>query len=1468
MAPDLDAMPLDAHSVAIESVSSHLAHEPMSPLLAGAGSVRVGVDGESGLERTLAVTSQVDANDCAHQQLEQCVQGISLSGLTQTRQSPDFPPLQETCMYLVDAGDDTPDSSTNMKDWAKPPGQSMSIYSCMPVTQDEGQVTVQQEPEETKIEMSPPLANFGVIGSEYPMNPGEEPFSAYINWLTQDPYTRKMRRFLKLRCEFPPMELMDRHKLFPPKFPSRFQVEGLVDTGAAQSVISTALLSDIKDKGLYKPDEHHIPIGGHLSFIDGAKAPILGGARLSMRLQPFPEPIQVVALICDSPDPSFLLGMDFVDQCSSIRTDLTDPEGRGVVMKSSIGTPFFVPAVPGDEILSVRVVAHVSLGAPAETVPLYLDLREYANPFEDPSLSSPSAVLQLLPLHTAFVRVFIPDHLDLPDPATLVAERHLKTFLRSGLAIPNALLTVQSNRTAVVEVTNFSHKSMRLAHGRMVGQGEFLHQVNPGAMSINAAPLFLHRDPCNTDLKTKIPVNTTYMLEEVRVTEGGVKRAKAYASREEEKAEVLQRLQEEPFQWQTEPSSANDEQPSIRMEPGQVPILGPPLHTAKETPLDRSQIESVVDIRTQVPAERAAIVDVLARFAEGFRKTPGRTGVAQHEIQMQKGVRPIAQPPRRLTPAMKEEVSKQLKGMLDAGVIEPCESPWASPLVMVTKKGGDMRMCVDFRRLNDVTVKSSYPLPRIDDVLDSLGQARYFTTLDLASGYWQVPMAMDSADYTSFVCHEGQFRFKVMPFGLCNAPATFQSMMDAVLAGVRWQFALAYLDDVVIYSPTFERHLQDLEQVLDRLVNRAGLTLKLKKCTFAASSTNYLGHIISAHGIQVDSAKVDAVRNLPPPVDKKALQHFLGLTGYYRRFVQGYAQIANPLFSLLRDGVDFVWGPDQQAAFQTLKERLISAPMLHRPDFSKRFILHCDASHLGLGAIVSQMDEYKRERPIAFASRALGKHEARWYTKELEGLAIVFGCEAFRPYLLGSRFTVFSDHRNLQWSWGDVNVSRLARLKLRLAEYDFDLYYKKGSKITNADALSRHPTQAPDDQNDPLQRRGVEIFASFGLYREYTLAEGLEMTHTKCLAPYEQINALHVNDIFYSPTVVAAQSAALPKWEEERQSDMVRIGFLEIAALAKPDIGLESMLVPVMHWSPTEVRYTGEGVAHQADPGPSGVQEVKGLEPLEEGIPPSEAWRNRIKEEQALDPLCAALMGRLKGTPAQRRPSDGQFYLDPEGLLFCITGTGERKQHRLYAPKGLRPLILNCYHDGPLAGHQRTTRLISILRQRFWWPTLEVDAQDWVASCPSCQLVNPPPNGSGQVHPLQAFCPGEALSLDYIGPLPTSAVGYKNILVVIDRFTHWVECFPTKDQTAETTAEILFSEWICRYGTPAYILSDRGPSFRAELVEKLCKRLGIIKLMTTAYNPQGHGLVERLNAFIRRHLMSTCDRKERIGPSS
>lgn len=492
----------------------------------------------------------------------------------------------------------------------------------------------------------------------------------------------------------------------------------------------------------------------------------------------------------------------------------------------------------------------------------------------------------------------------------------------------------------------------------------------------------------------------------------------------------------------------------------QVNAIGPHIEKSERYKLLQDSLR-LEHLNTE---EKKSLLELCKEYADTFY-LPGdklsSTQSAEHAIPTPgiDATRAINVRPYRIPEALKDEVERQTKKMLADGIIVPSKSPWNSPIIVIPKKidaTGEKkwRIVIDFRKLNDVTVGDAFPLPNITEILDQLGKSRYFSTLDLASGFHQIPIRSEDRHKTAFSTPYGHMEHKMLAFGLKGAPATFQRLMNTVLSGLQGLKCLVYLDDIVLYGATLVSHNEKLKEVFDRL-REHNLKLQPDKCEFLRREANYLGHVISEDGVRPDPKKIEAVESFPTPTTTKTLKGFLGLAGYYRRFLPDFSKIAKPLYELLKKDRQYEWLNEQEDAFQQLKNLLITEPVLQYPDFTKPFILTTDASDHALGAVLSQ-GTVGKDLPLAYASRTLNKAESRYSTIERELLAIVWATKYFRPYLYGRCFTIYTDHKPLTWIFNVKDPSsRLMRWRLKLEEYDYKVVYKKGSLNGNADFLSR-----------------------------------------------------------------------------------------------------------------------------------------------------------------------------------------------------------------------------------------------------------------------------------------------------------------------------------------------------------------------------------------------------------------------------
>lgn len=452
---------------------------------------------------------------------------------------------------------------------------------------------------------------------------------------------------------------------------------------------------------------------------------------------------------------------------------------------------------------------------------------------------------------------------------------------------------------------------------------------------------------------------------------------------------------------------------------------------------------------------KSQVNDLLEKYVNVFTVGGAPTTYAEHTINLiNSSCVPISVPPYRLNSEKQKILKIEIEKMLKDGIVEECESPWAAPVVMIPKSDKTFRVCVDYRKLNSITISDKYPMPQIDDLLHLAKDTIYMSTIDLKAGYWQVPVASQDRDKTAFITPFGLYRFIRMPFGLKNAPATFQRLINRFKSGLPQIVILAYLDDIIVISKTFENHIQDLTQVFERLL-LYNLIANREKCCFFKSEVKYLGHVITTTGIKVNPEKVSVINNMPEPKNIRHLKSFIQTCCWYRKFVPNFSEICKPLSDLTRKSQKWTWNEKQRVAFNSLKTLLTQAPILKQVDEELPFILRTDASNYALGAVLLQREDTD-ERPVEYASRLLSSAERNYNTTEREALAVVWSLQKFRGYIEGSEVEIATDHQALKWLMSLKTPSgRLARWVLLIQSFNIKFTYTPGKMNVVADMLSR-----------------------------------------------------------------------------------------------------------------------------------------------------------------------------------------------------------------------------------------------------------------------------------------------------------------------------------------------------------------------------------------------------------------------------
>ena len=723
------------------------------------------------------------------------------------------------------------------------------------------------------------------------------------------------------------------------------------------------------------------------------------------------------------------------------------------------------------------------------------------------------------------------------------------------------------------------------------------------------------------------------------------------------------------------------------------------------------------------PSQQKQLKSLLTNFVDVFetKNSPhGYYDKVKHRIDTGNNP-PVRARPYRHYPKLQQTVREHVNKMLNDGIISESTSPFPSPVVLIKKKNGDYRLCIDFRALNRITERENFPLPSISDIFNNLGMTKpaYFSTLDMASGYWQIGLDEDSK--TAFVTQDGLYEFNVLPFGLHNAPSTFQRTMHEVLRGLHWKFCLVYLDDIIIYSNTFPEHLKCLAQVFQKFRN-ANLKLKPKKCLFACEQIHYLGHIISQNGIATDPDKLKAVQNYPVPKNVNDVRTFIGFVGYYRRYIKDFSTIAEPLTNLTRKNKLFQWTDECSNSFENLKQRLLEPPVLAHARFEgiEQFILQTDASLSGLGFVLSQI-HHGHERVIAYASRSLKSAERNYTVTELEALAVV-GVNKFSTYLEhNNKFKIITDHQALKWLFGQKHSSgRLARWSLFLQAYSYEIEHRPGKKLANADALSRIHSQ--ESQTKSVSTVKSEQLSSI----------------TPDVLP-EVSNQIHFNELPYN----ANESIEV---ENVNSNEIRNLRYQHGKRVQKFDLEQYKDRLPNVH----------------------------------ENID-----LNKVKADQRIDKFSKPIIEYLESNtlPIDNRIARNLLlevdqYFMYDGVLYHIWHTPrtskvpERNIVQLYIPISCIDSVLYHCHDQVLSAHFGFHRTYSKIRQRYFWKFMYRDIDNWVRSCDSCPRVKSPIHKV--IAPLlimEVPGPFQRVSVDILGPLPITETGNRYVLCFMDHCT-------------------------------------------------------------------------------------------------
>ena len=694
----------------------------------------------------------------------------------------------------------------------------------------------------------------------------------------------------------------------------------------------------------------------------------------------------------------------------------------------------------------------------------------------------------------------------------------------------------------------------------------------------------------------------------------------------------------------------------------------------KKTKKNEDPIEQLMASLPQelTEVQREDVRKLLKHYEPIFSKNEfdiGRTHLVEYRIDTQDH-RPIRQPLRRHPFKHLDLIDAEVAKMQEHGIVEAAASPWASNVVLVRKKDGSVRLCIDYRRINSITYKDSYPLPLIDNCLTALSGASWFSTLDLRSGYYNIPIAEEDRDKSAFVTRSGCFRFTVMPFGMTCAPSVFQRLMDFVLCGLSYMTCLVYLDDIIVFGRTFDEQLLRLGEVFGRIQD-AKLKLKPSKCSLMQRSVAFLGHVVSEAGVSMQPEKTEAIRTWPVPRSITEVRAFMGTCGYYRRFVRDFSDIAKPMFDLMKKGAEFVWTEACQEAFETLKTKLTSEPILALPKDEGMYILDTDASDFALGCVLSQVQD-DTERVIAFGSRTLSRSELKYETTRKELLAIVNGLKQFRQYLLGRHFVIRTDHAALSWLRRTPEpMPQLARWLTFIEQFDYEVVHRDGRKHGNADGLSRRPPATPSVNaiEAIAERSRLDPQAKpFESNRRVETAEACNEVHARAIVP----NSDGASNAEAPPTEEEADLLVRENTASLQSSDPVLgpIIRMRLASDLKPHLDevLSESETTKKLWNEWERLEVFEGLIYRRKDGRPGENEVLQL------LVPKQLVTEAIRESH--EGMTGGHFGVKRTTDQVKR----RFYwpsLKDDVIRFCQTCPKCNEYHRgkLKRQGPLRPVL-------------------------------------------------------------------------------------------------------------------------------------------------------------------------------------------------
>lgn len=772
----------------------------------------------------------------------------------------------------------------------------------------------------------------------------------------------------------------------------------------------------------------------------------------------------------------------------------------------------------------------------------------------------------------------------------------------------------------------------------------------------------------------------------------------------------------------------------------------------------------------------------------------------------------------RTPESQRTEINQQVEKMYREGIIRDSTSPYNSPILLVPKKSnnGDKkwRLVVDFRQLNKKITPDKFPLPRIDEILDQLGRAKYFTTLDLMSGFHQIPLDEQSKKYTAFSSSTGHFEFQRLPFGLNISPNSFQRMMSIALSGLTPECAFLYIDDIIVVGCSIKTHLMNLRKVFSKL-RKYNLKLNPSKCFFFRSDVTYLGHHISEKGIQPDKSKFKSIHEYPTPKSADEARRFVAFCNYYRRFIQNFAQIAQPQNHLLKKDVPFKWTQACQDAFDKLRQELLSPKILQFPDFSEEFIVTTDASKLACGAVLAQKVN-DVEMPIAFASKSFTKGESNKSTIEQELTAIHWAINYFRPYLYGRKFIIKTDHRPLIYLFSMRNPSsKLTRMRLELEEYDFIVQYIKGKSNYVSDALSRI-------EIDSDKLKSMYIITRSMTAREQNRQRKYQITNVE----RHKADELSVFDAISSEIAFK-----IPKLTFHMNNKAIIIDVY--------DKKYRKRSIPAFILSRNHNQMN--------------VQTLNEIfDYIEKGIP-SRVFTH-LKHERVDD--------TLKNKKVIAIASNDIIFTQVDINIFKEIGNQRLRtvtvmiydRPKILSSKEEILSKLKLFHDTPTGGHVGINRMYRKIKSLYSWPNMKKIITTYVKSCEKCKhnkhFISIKPKTVITTTPVKPF---NIVSIDTVGPFSYSNNRNRYAVTIQCDFSKYIIVIPIPDKSATTIAKAVIEKCILVYGPMIGIKTDQGTEYKG-VFDEVCNLLQINHICSTAYHPQTIGALERNHKCLNEYL--------------